>query len=97
MEVVEEINKLVDLKMTKDPTAGDDDDEESTQDYTVIFNEVSEDGKSVTFDLGFDKPEEISTQGRFRDSLNIALNKKYFKKLFITPGGEFLKFEEEKA
>ena len=92
--------KLVDIGYKKDPTAGnmDDDEEERQNKFVVKFNEVPEDGKSVKFSLVFDRPEEISNDGGlFKDSLNIAINKKYFKELFCQPNGEFLKFEEEQA
>lgn len=99
-QVGDQILKLVDISYKKDPTAGnmDDEDEVPTQKFTIEFKEVPEDGKSVQFNIDFDQPEEISNGGgQFRDSLNIAINKKYFKELFCQPNGEFLKFEEEQA
>ena len=47
--------------------------------YTITFNEVSEDGKSIRFQIDFDNPGDISAAGEFRDSLSIEINKKYFK------------------
>ena len=85
------IGRLVDLTYLKDPSADSSDDEKSVN-YTISFNEVSPDGISVKFQIDFDDPGQISTKGEFRDSLQISVNKRYFKELFILPSGELLKF-----
>ena len=40
-----------------------DDDEDGIPKYEIIFDEVSEDGKSVKFRIEFEKPELISNDG----------------------------------
>ena len=90
---VENLSKVVEIKYNKADTMEDD---PSKQQYSVNFNEISEDGKSMIFQLDFDDPMGVST-GDFRDKVSIAINKKHFAKLFVNKEGELIKFNKEQV
>ena len=86
----------MDLTYITDPSADVADDQKQVN-YTVTFDQVTSDGQSVIFQVDFDDPGKVSTQGEFRDSMDIVINKRYFKELFVLPSGELLKFNQEQA